>query len=74
VLASACALVVPVALAVPAAALGASSPRTREQVGWVRRAASNFVSDELRGDGAGACSILSAPLQGAQRNHTCAQR
>jgi hypothetical protein len=56
------------------AALGASSSGTYEQISWVRRAASNFVGDELRGDGAGACSILNAPLRATQRHRTCPQR
>lgn len=56
------------------AALAAPSRGTYEQIAWVRRAASNFVGDELRGDGAGACSILNAPLRSTQRHRTCAQR
>ena len=64
-----------IAAVLPAgAALGASSSGTYEQIAWVRRAASNFVGDELRGDGAGACSILNAPLRATQRHRTCAQR
>jgi hypothetical protein len=56
------------------AAFAAPSRGTYEQNAWVRRAASNFVGDELRGDGAGACSILNAPLRSTQRHRTCAQR
>ncbi len=52
----------------------ASSVGSYEQVAWVRRAASNFVGDELRRDGAGACSILNAPLRATQHHRTCAQR
>jgi hypothetical protein len=55
-------------------AAGATSRGTREQVAWVRRAASNFVAAELSGNGAGACSILYAPLTATQHHRTCAQR
>ncbi|HEV2924978.1 MAG TPA: hypothetical protein VGW98_13145 [Solirubrobacteraceae bacterium] len=44
------------------------------QVAWVRRAAFNFVTAELAGNGAGACSILDAPLRRTQHRRTCAQR
>jgi SpoIID/LytB domain protein len=54
--------------------VGAASRGTREQIAWVRRAASNFVADELSGNGAGACSILYAPLQATRHRRTCAQR
>ena len=37
-----------------ASAFGAHSVGTSEQIAWVRRAASNFVADELSGNGAGA--------------------
>lgn len=47
---------------------------SREQVEWVRRAATNFVKAELAGDGASACAILNAPLRATQRHRTCAQR
>jgi hypothetical protein len=64
-----------VAAVLPAAvALGGYSEGTHGQVEWVRRAATNFVADELRGDGAGACSILNAPLRATQGHRTCAQR
>jgi len=66
---AACAAVIP-----PAAALGATSVGTREQVAWVRRAAGNFLVAELSGNGAGACSILYAPLQASEHHRTCAQR
>ncbi|HEV2973450.1 MAG TPA: hypothetical protein VGX69_00455 [Solirubrobacteraceae bacterium] len=58
----------------PPAALGARSVGTSSQIAWVRRAASNFVADELSGNGAGACSILNSPLQATQAHRTCAQR
>jgi hypothetical protein len=74
-------LAVAAAVFLPAAASGATSHAsaatshgTREQVAWVRRAASNFVAAELSGNGAGACSILYAPLQASQHHRTCAQR
>jgi hypothetical protein len=62
------------AVVMPAGALGTPSVGTHEQIAWVRRAASNFVADELRGDGIGACSILNAPLRATHRHRTCAQR
>jgi hypothetical protein len=62
------------ALLVPSAALGSYSVGTHGQIAWVRRAASNFVASELSGNGAGACSVLNAPLQGSQHNRTCTQR
>ncbi len=55
-------------------ALAAHSVGTREQIAWVRRAASNFVAAELNRDGASACSILNAPLRSTEHNRTCAQR
>jgi hypothetical protein len=61
-------------LILPASTLAASSVGTPEQIAWVRRAASNFVSAELSGDGARACAILNAPLRTTQHHHTCAQR
>ena len=68
------AMLAAVAAVLPTSALGASSSGSYEQIAWVRRAASNFVGDELRGDGASACSILNAPLRATQRHRTCAQR
>jgi hypothetical protein len=50
------------------------STGTPEQIAWVRRAASNFVTAELAGNGAGACAILNAPLRASAHNLTCAQR
>src|SRR5205807_3057553 len=47
----------------PASAVAAYADGTPEQIAWVRRAASKFVSAELRGDGAGACSVLVARLR-----------
>jgi hypothetical protein len=54
----------------PASAVAYSehSVGTAEQIAWVRRAANNFVTDELARNGAGACGILNAPLR-ASRNH-----
>jgi hypothetical protein len=68
------AMLAAIAAVLPTAAIGASSQGSYEQIAWVRRAASNFVGDELRADGAGACSILNAPLRVTQRHRTCAQR
>jgi hypothetical protein len=69
------AVLVCAAVLVPSAsAFGAHSVGTPAQVAWVRRAASNFVSAELSGNGAGACGILNAPLRATQHHRTCAQR
>ncbi len=67
------------ALLLPAAgARGESYPAhslgSREQVSWVRRAAGNFVSAELSGNGAGACAILNAPLRASEHHRSCAER
>ena len=67
-------LVCTAALLLPASAFGAYSHGTREQIAWVRRAASNFVTAELSGNGAGACAILNAPLRATRHQRTCAQR
>jgi hypothetical protein len=62
------------ALLAPASASAAHSVGSREQVAWVRRAATNFVTAELGGNGAGACAILDAPLRSTQHGRTCAER
>jgi hypothetical protein len=67
-------LICAAALLPPASAFGAHSAGTPEQVAWVRRAAANFVSAELSGNGAGACAILNAPLRATHHHRTCAQR
>jgi len=75
---AAIALTCTAALAALAAASAAEtyshSSGTREQIAWVRRAASNFVTAELAGNGAGACAILNAPLRASAHHLTCAQR
>ena len=63
----------------PAASASASasseySVGSPEQVSWVRRAAGNFVAAELAGNGAGACSVLNAPLRAMRHHVTCEQR
>jgi hypothetical protein len=58
----------------PAVALGAHSVGSSGQIAWVRRAAGNFISAELAGNGAGACGILNAPLRASEHDRTCAQR
>jgi len=68
-----CALAVLVPAAV-AAAYPEHSVGTPEQIAWVRRAAGNFVSAELSGNGAGACAILNAPLRATRGHRTCEQR
>jgi len=67
-------LVCAAALVLPASALGTHSVGTREQIAWVRRAANNFVTAELAGNGANACGILNAPLRATQHGRTCEQR
>jgi hypothetical protein len=62
------------ALALPAGAGAAHSVGSGEQIAWVRRAASNFVTAELAGNGAGACGVLAAPLRATEHGRTCAQR
>jgi hypothetical protein len=65
------------ALAAPAASTAevySHSTGTPEQIAWVRRAASNFVTAELAGNGAGACAILNAPLRASAHHVSCAQR
>lgn len=62
-----------VALA-PASALAAHSVGSAEQVAWVRRAATNFLSAELAHNGAGACGILIAPLRATEHHRSCEQR
>jgi hypothetical protein len=57
-----------------ASASAAYSVGSHEQIAWVRRAASNFVTAELAGNGAGACAILNAPLRATRHGRTCAQR
>lgn len=61
-------------LLAPAGAQAADSVGTHEQIAWVRRAASNFVTAELAGNGAGACAILNAPLRATEHHRACAQR
>jgi hypothetical protein len=62
------------ALAAPACASASYSVGSSEQIAWVRRAATSFVSAELAGNGAGACGILNAPLRGTQHHRSCQQR
>lgn len=62
-------------LAVTAAPAAASASYSNaEKVAWIRRAAGNFVGAELRGDGAGACSVLNGPLRATEHGRTCEQR
>jgi hypothetical protein len=64
-------------LLLAAATAGAYSERSvgsPEQIAWVRRAAGNFVAAELGGNGAGACTVLNAPLRATEHHRTCAQR
>ena len=62
-------------LVLPAGALaGGYSTGTPEQIAWVRRAATNFVTAELARNGEGACGILNAPLRVSRHHTSCAQR
>jgi hypothetical protein len=68
------ALVGAATLAVPAGALAAHSVGTAEQIAWVRRAATRFVTAELTDNGAEACAVLNAPLRATQHGRTCEAR
>jgi hypothetical protein len=67
-------LVCTVTLLAPAGAQATDSAGTHEQIAWVRRAARNFVTAELAGNGAGACAILNAPMRATEHHRACAQR
>jgi len=59
----------------PASAHAAySSSSEHEQIAWVRSAASDFVSAELAGNGAGACAKLTARERASSHGRTCEQR
>jgi len=58
--------------AVPA--LAGRSSGTAGQIAWVRSATSRFLTAELQGNGASACSILNAPLRATRDHRTCTQR
>jgi hypothetical protein len=62
------------ALAVPASALGAHSAGTAEQIAWVRKSATRFVTAELTDNGSEACAVLGSPLRAAEHGRTCEQR
>jgi len=62
------------ALILPASASGAYSVGSREQIAWVRRAATRFVTAELTRNGSEACAVLNAPLRATQHGRTCEQR
>ena len=58
-------------IAGPSAAWAAAhSVGSPSQIAWVRRAATNFVTAELHGDGAGACAVLTAPQRATVHNRT----
>jgi len=62
-------------LALPAGASAYEhSVGSRGQIAWVRRAANNFVTAELAGNGAGACAILNSPLRATRGHESCQQR
>jgi hypothetical protein len=67
-------LVGAVALVLPTSALATHSVGTGEQIAWVRRAATRFVTAELTRNGTEACAVLNAPLRATQHGLTCEQR
>lgn len=62
------------ALVPPASAFGAHSVGSREQVAWVRRAATRFVNAELTRNGAEACAVLNAPMRAVRHGTSCERR
>jgi hypothetical protein len=62
------------ALAVPASAPAAYSVGTHEQIVWVRRAATRFVTAELTRNGAEACAVLNAPMRAVRHGTSCERR
>jgi len=62
------------ALAVPASVPAAYSVGTHEQIVWVRRAATRFVSAELTRNGAEACAVLNAPMRAVRHGTSCERR
>jgi hypothetical protein len=62
------------ALAAPAAASASHSVGSAEQVAWVRRAATNFVTAELARNSSSACAILNAPMRTTLHHRSCEQR
>jgi hypothetical protein len=62
------------ALLAPASAPAAYSVGAHEQIAWVRRAATRFVTAELTRNGAEACAVLNAPLRATRHGVTCEQR
>jgi hypothetical protein len=69
-----CALALLTAAVASAGAYSEHSVGSPEQVAWVRRAAGNFVAAELSGNGAGACTVLNAPMRATEHHRTCEQR
>ncbi|HME03267.1 MAG TPA: hypothetical protein VKG38_09590 [Solirubrobacteraceae bacterium] len=57
-----------------APARAAGSHGTTEQIAWVRRAAHNFLTAEIGGDGGSACGVLAAPLRASTRAGSCESR
>ncbi len=58
----------------PAVASAASSVGTQEQISWVRRAATRFVTAELTDNGGEACAVLTAQQRVTRHNRTCEER
>jgi hypothetical protein len=61
-------------LLAPAGAQAAYSVGTHEQIVWVRRAATRFVTAELTRNGAEACAVLNAPMRAVQHGTSCERR
>lgn len=47
---------------------------THEQIVWVRRAATRFVTAELQRNGAEACAVLNAPMRAVKHGTSCERR
>jgi hypothetical protein len=62
------------AMALPAAAQAAHSTGTPEQISWVRRAATRFVTAELTVNGGEGCAVQTAARRGTVDGRTCEQR
>jgi hypothetical protein len=61
-------------LLAPANSSAASSVGTHEQIVWVRRAATRFVTAELTRNGAEACAVLNAPMRAVKHGTSCERR
>jgi hypothetical protein len=71
--AAACAVAVALPAAAPAAQ-AAQSTGTGEQISWVRRAATRFVTAELTVNGGEGCAVQTAKRRGTVDGRTCEER